>query len=422
LVKRIQVIIMKILVLNAGSSSQKSCLYQIEDTLPESPPPPLWEAKVDWTKHPGMAELEVKTQSLIGCAFTRGTVLEEELQTSSRPDVIAHMLETLTGGHTQVIENLAEIDLVGHRVVHGGQEYQMPVRVTAEVKEAIKRLFALAPAHNPANLEGIELLEKLLPNIPQVAVFDTAFHSKMPQEAYMYPLPYELLEQGIRRYGFHGINHQYCAHKAAQMLGRDLAELRLITCHLGNGASLAAIREGHSVDTTMGFTPLEGLMMGTRSGSIDPGILIHLLRQGYDAEKLDESLNRASGLKGVSGVSGDLRAVVTAIDEGNSRAKLAFDMYVHSLRRNMGAMLASLGGLDALVFTGGVGENSAAVRAGACEAFEFLGLKLDPAKNAKSPKDADIATADSAVRVLVVQAQEDWAIASECWKLKKSEV
>ncbi|MCA1992652.1 MAG: acetate kinase, partial [Coleofasciculus sp. S288] len=349
-------------------------------------------------------------------------VLEEELQTSSRPDVISHMLDTLTSGHTQVIESLAEIDIVGHRVVHGGQEYQMPVRATSEVKDTIKRLFALAPAHNPANLEGIELLEKRLPNVPQVAVFDTAFHSHLSPEAYVYPLPYELLEQGIRRYGFHGINHQYCAGKAAQLLGKDLADLRLITCHLGNGCSLAAIRQGRSVDTTMGFTPLEGLMMGSRSGSVDPGILIHLLRQGYDAEKLDEMLNRASGLKGISGVSGDLRQVRVAIDEGNSRAKLALDMYVHSLRRNMGAMLASLGGLDVLVFTGGVGENSAAVRAGACEAFEFLNLKLIPEKNAQSQKDADITAADSAVRVLIVQAQEDWAIAQECWKLIQSEL
>jgi acetate kinase len=402
---------MKILVLNAGSSSQKSCLYQIDDTLPDSPLPPVWEAKIDWSKHPAMVDLEVKTQ---------GTALEEELQTTSRPDVIAHMLDTLTTGHTQVIENLSEIDVVGHRVVHGGQEYQMPVVVTSEVKDAIARLSALAPAHNPANLEGIELLEKLLPNVPQVAVFDTAFHSQMPQAAYMYPLPYELLDQGIRRYGFHGINHQYCAGKAAQLLGKDLAELRLITCHIGNGASLAAIREGRSVDTTMGFTPIEGLMMGTRSGSVDPGILVHLLRQGYDAEHLDRMLNRESGLKGISGISGDLRQIMAGIEEGNSRAELAIGMYLHSLRRNMGAMLASLGGLDAVVFTGGVGENSATVRAGACEAFEFLGLKLDEVKNANSPKDADIATADSAVRVLIVQAQEDWAIASECWNLAKA--
>ncbi len=401
---------MKILVLNAGSSSQKSCLYQLDNTLPELPPPPLWEAKVDWTKHPGMAELEVKT---------RGTVLEEELQTTSRPDVIANMLETLWSGNTQVIANPADIDVVGHRVVHGGQEYRQATRITPEVKEAIANLSTFAPVHNPANLEGIEAIEKILgTTTPQVAVFDTAFHSTLPLAAATYPVPYEWFEQGIRRYGFHGISHQYCAHRTAQLMGKDLASLRLITCHLGNGASLAAIRNGQSIDTTMGFTPLEGLMMGSRSGSIDPGILIHLLQHAdYDAQKLDEVLNKASGLKGVSGVSGDLRQIVIEIDKGNERAKLAFDMYVHSLRKHIGAMLAALGGLDAFVFTGGIGENSAAIRSAACEAFGFLGLKLDRQKNDASPADTDIAAADSAIRVFVVHTEEDWAIASECWKL-----
>lgn len=404
---------MKILVLNAGSSSQKSCLYQIDDTLPELPLPPLWEAKVDWTKHPGMAELEVKT---------RGTVLEEELQTTSRPDVIAHMLETLWSGNTQVIANPADVDIVGHRVVHGGQEYQQATLITPEVKEAIANLSTFAPVHNPANLEGIEAIKKTLGTAtPQVAVFDTAFHSNLPLAAATYPVPYEWFEQGIRRYGFHGISHQYCAHRTAQLLGKDLASLRLITCHLGNGASLAAIQDGQSVDTTMGFTPLEGLMMGTRSGSIDPGILIHLLQHAdYDAQKLDEVLNKASGLKGVSGVSGDLRQILSEIDKGNQRAKLAFDLYVHSLRKHIGAMLATLGGLDALVFTGGIGENSAAIRSAACEAFGFLSLKLDQQKNDTSLADTDIAAADSAIRIFVVHTEEDWAIASECWNLTKT--
>jgi acetate kinase len=413
---------MKILVLNAGSSSQKSCLYQLDDTLPELPPTPLWEAKVDWTKHPGMAELEVKTRDTLSCSFTRGTVLEEELETSSRPDVIAHMLETLWSGHTQVIADRTDIDIVGHRVVHGGQEYRQATFITPEVKEAIANLSTFAPVHNPANLEGIEAIEKILGTpTPQVAVFDTAFHSNLPLAAATYPVPYEWFEQGIRRYGFHGISHQYCAHRTAQLMGKDLASLRLITCHLGNGASLAAIRDGQSVDTTMGFTPLEGLMMGSRSGSIDPGILIHLLQHAdYDAQKLDEVLNKASGLKGISGGSGDLRQILSDIDKGNERAKLAFDMYVHSLCKNIGAMLATLGGLDALVFTGGVGENSPAIRGGACEAFGFLGLKLDIAKNDASPADTDIAAEDSVIRVFVVHTEEDWAIAQECWKLAKT--
>jgi acetate kinase len=414
---------MKILVLNAGSSSHKSCLYELDDTLPELPPLPLWEAKVDWTKRPGMAELEVKTRGSISGAFTNGTVLEEELQTDSRPDAIAHMLETLWSGDTQAIANPAEIDVVGHRVVHGGQEYRQATRITPDVKEAIATLSTFAPVHNPANLEGIEAIEKILGNdTPQIAVFDTAFHANLPLFAAVYPIPYELFEQGIRRYGFHGISHQYCAHRTAQLMGKELASLRLITCHLGNGASLAAIRNGQSIDTTMGFTPLEGLMMGSRSGSIDPGILIHLLRQGdYDAQTLDQLLNKASGLKGISGVSGDVRQIMSEMTKRNQRAELAFDMYVHSLRKHIGAMLASLGGLDALVFTGGVGENSVTVRAAACEAFEFLGLKLDPQKNNASPADTDIATADSAIRVFLIHTQEDWAIATECWHLTKTD-
>lgn len=403
---------MKILVLNAGSSSQKSCLYQVGEELPPLPAAPLWEAKVDWSHHQGVADIKVKTSS--------DAVLEEELPTQSRPGVISHMLDTLTRGKTQVIEQLSEIDVVGHRVVHGGQDYREATKITKEVKDAIVRLSAFAPLHNPANVEGIEATQKLLPNVPQVAVFDTAFHSQLPLSAAVYPGPYEWFEQGIRRYGFHGINHQYCAQRTATLLGKDLKSLRLITCHLGNGCSLAAIREGKSIDTTMGFTPLEGLMMGTRSGSVDPSILIYLMRQGIDVDKLDETLERASGLKGISGVSGDMRQIMDAIAQGNSRAQLAFDMYVHSLRRHIGAMLAILGGLDALVFSGGVGENSAAVRAAACKAFEFLGLKLDLDKNAQSPADQDIAAPDSAVRVLIVQAQEDWAIATECWKLTHS--
>lgn len=402
---------MNILVLNAGSSSQKSCLYKLGDSFPELPLAPLWEAKVDWTRHQGVAELKVLTST--------GVVLEEELQTNSRPAVISHMLDTLNHGKTQVIDNLAEINMVGHRVVHGGQDYREAIVVTPEVKEAIARLSSFAPTHNPANLEGIAALEHLV-SVPQVVVFDTAFHSQLPLSTAIYPGPYEWFEQGIRRYGFHGINHQYCAQRTAQLLGRDLKSLRLITCHLGNGCSLAAIRAGISVDTTMGFTPLEGLMMGTRSGSVDPSILIHLLRQGIDADKLDEILNRASGLKGISGISGDMRHIQAEINRGNPRAILAFDIYIHRLRSHIGAMLATLGGLDALVFTGGVGENSAVVRAAACEAFEFLRVKLDLEKNDQSPPDQDISAADSTVRVLIIQAQEDWAIAQECWKLRNN--
>lgn len=406
---------MKILVLNAGSSSQKSCLYALTgDALPDQSLEPLWSAQIDWTHQQDVAELKVKIE---------GAILEDQLPSASRFDLILQMLLTLWSGKTQVLEQPQEIDVVGHRVVHGGQEYRSSTLVNPEVKSAIARLAALAPAHNPANLEGIEAIEQILGiKVPQVAVFDTAFHTQIPLPAAIYPGPYKWFEQGIRRYGFHGISHQYCAQRTAQILGRELKELRLITCHLGNGCSLAAIRDGHSIDTTMGFTPLDGLMMGSRSGSVDPGILIYLMRQqGYTADQLDQVLNLASGLKGISGVSADIRQLMAAIAQDNSRAQLALDIYVHRLRSGIGAMLASLGGLDALVFTAGVGENSTLVRTAACEAFGFLGLKLDPEKNTRSPEDRDIATADSTVRVLVIHTQEDWAIAKDCWHLLRGE-
>jgi len=401
---------MKILVLNAGSSSQKSCLYEIVgDGILEQPVEPLWEATIDWTGKSAVGLLKVKT--------SHGASIKVEIPAQERQQAIAQMLDTLKQGETQVISDLKEIQLVGHRVVHGGQHYSQPTRVTPEVKAAIKQLANLAPAHNPVNLAGIEAIEQILGQVPQVAVFDTAFHSSIPPAAAVYPIPYELSERGIRRYGFHGISHEYVSRRAAYLLGKDLNTLRLITCHLGNGCSLAAIRDGICVNTTMGFTPLEGLMMGTRSGSIDPSILIYLLRQGYNAEQLDEMLNKQSGLKGVSGISGDMRQISQAIAEENDRAKLAFEIYIHRLRSYIGSMLASLSGLDALVFTAGVGENHPLTRTAACEAFEFLGLKLDPTKNQASPKDADIANSDSKIRVLVVQTQEDWTIAQSCWRL-----
>lgn len=402
---------MKILVLNAGSSSQKSCLYDLEDTLPDKPPEPIWEASIDWTHHEGFAEIKVNPQY--------GKVLEEEIAATSRPEIIAHMLETLWSGKAPVLKSPSEVDVIGHRVVHGGAEYRQSTIINDQVKEAIAKLAIFAPVHNPANLEGINAAEKLFGNTPQVAVFDTAFHAHLSPAAYTYAIPTKYTEQGIRRYGFHGISHQYCCDRTAQILDRKVEDLRLITCHLGNGCSLAAIRNGQSIDTTMGFTPLEGLVMGSRSGSIDAGVLIHLLRQpDMDVEKLDRILNRESGLLGVSEISADLRPILKAIAEGNPQAQLAFDVYVHSLRSHIGAMLASLGGLDALVFTAGVGENAPAVRAAACAGFEFLGLKLDLDKNNQRLLDVDIAASNSAVRVLVIHTQEDWQIARECWNSK----
>jgi acetate kinase len=402
---------MQIFVLNAGSSSQKSRLYEIPtNTFPRQVIQPIWSGQINW--HHDNQEVEIAIKTLAG------EVWRENISSDSRESHINHMLHALTHGPTKVIDHLSQIDVVGHRVVHGGEKYQDAVMIDQSVKQAIAKLSEIAPAHNPSALEGIEAIEKKLGKIPQVAVFDTGFHRTLPAAAAIYPLPYELVAQGIRRYGFHGISHQYCAGRAAEILHKDLAELRLINCHLGNGASLAAIKHGCSIDTTMGFTPLEGLMMGSRSGSIDPGILIYLLQHlDYSPEQLDNMLNKASGLLGVSGLSSDLRDTIQAIGKGNDRAQLAWDIYVHRLCAAIGAMLASLRGLDVLVFTGGVGENSAGIRQAVCEAWEFLGLRLDLEKNQQQPIDQDIATLDSTIRVLVVKTEEDWAIAQNCWQL-----
>ncbi len=401
---------MKILVLNAGSSSQKSRLYEIGDSVPQQPPEPLWEGDADWTKEKGTATIEITP--------AHGQTITQEISVGSRSEIVEQMLKTLWSGKTRVIEQPTNIDLVGHRVVHGGPHYTESVKITSEVKEEIQRVSSFAPLHNPVNLEGIETMERILPGVPQVAVFDTTFHSQMPRERVLYPGPYTWYEQDIRRYGFHGTSHQYCSERTAHILGRDLNSLRIINCHLGNGCSVAAIQQGHSVDTSMGFTPLEGLMMGTRTGSIDPGILIYLLREQHaTADQLDQVLNKQSGILGISGVSNDLRLIEKAAAEGNDRATLAIDMFIYRLRFFIGAMIASLGGVDVITFTAGIGEHAPEIRAATCEAFGFLNLKIDAEKNAASPVDQDIATLDLAVRVLVVHTEEDWQIAKESWRV-----
>lgn len=399
---------MKILVLNAGSSSQKSCLYNISESLPSQPPEPLWEAQIDWLPKENAARIKAETHE--------GERHMETVPSPSRAKTLSYLLSLLHQSTTQVLSSLKEIDIVGHRVVHGGKDYQHSVLITPDVKRTIDQLSTLAPNHNPANLEGIELAEALLGDVPQIAVFDTAFHSQLPDFAAIYPGPYSWVSQDIRRYGFHGISHQYCARRAAEILACSQEDLRLIICHLGNGGSLSAVKNGHSIDTTMGFTPLDGLMMGTRSGSVDPGILIHLMRQGYSADELDTMLNKDSGLKGISGISHDMREVSDAIVKGNERAKLAQAIYLHRLKACIGSMLMSLGGIDAIVFTAGVGEHAARIRAASCEGMAFLGLALDLEKNEQSPMDEDIALAESEVRVLVIHTQEDWAIAQQCYQ------
>jgi len=399
---------MKILVLNSGSSSQKARLYDLKPPLPDDPPEPQWDGKLEWRDD--RATFEIRASS--------GTVSKENVQKSDRPAATAQLLGELVSGKTRVLASLSEIEVVGHRIVNGGRSSNQPTVITAEVKAAIEKMSVFAPLHNRLELEGIALIEKLCGTVPQIAVFDTGFHSKLPEAASVYPGPYAWAQKGIRKFGFHGINHQYCARRAASLLDRNLTDLKLITCHLGNGCSLAAISGGQSIDTTMGFTPLDGLMMGTRSGSVDPGILTYLMREeDQNGKVLDEMLNSRSGLLGISGISADMREITAAMQSGNPRAQLAFDMFVHRLRAGIGSMLASLGGAEAIVFTGGIGENSSEVRGAACSHFTFLGLALDSAKNAANPSDQDIATPESKVRVLVVRAQEDWAIARECWKL-----
>ena len=367
----------KALALNAGSSTLKAALYDVEPGAPlAAPAEVVWEGQVGWDPTSG------------------GAAARE-------------MLRALP------LDTPSELAVVGHRIVHGGERFREPTPITGEVRAAVGSMTASAPLHNAAGLEGVAVAEDLFGHaVPQVGVFDTAFHAGLPRAAHAYAGPHEWLARGLRRFGFHGINHEYAAHRAAHLLRRPLESLRLITCHLGSGCSLAAVRDGRSVDTTMGFTPLEGLVMGTRSGSIDPGLILHLLREeGASVERIDTVLNHHSGLRGLSGRSGDLRAVLAARDRGDERARLAFDVYLHRLRFHLGAMLGSLGGLDAVAFTAGVGEHSAEVRDAALRPFAFLGLELDEERNALAQPDCDVAADGSAAHVMVIRAQEEWAIA-----------
>ena len=366
----------KALALNAGSSSLKAALFEVEaDAKLSAPADVAWQGQVDWDPRSGGAAAR---------DLLRGLPLDSP----------------------------ADVGVVGHRIVHGGERFRAPAALTDEVKVAVRSMAATAPLHNAAGLEGVAVAEKLFGGAAQVAVFDTAFHSGLTSAAHTYAGPHEWLARGLRRYGFHGINHEYAAHRAAHLLDRPLDELRLITCHLGSGCSLAAVRGGHSVDTTMGFTPLEGIVMGTRSGSLDPGLLLHLLREeGASVDGLDRVLNHGSGLRGLSGRSGDLRDVLAAGDRGDERARLAVDVYIHRLRFHIGAMLGALGGLDAVVFTAGVGEHSAEIREAALRPFAFLGVQLDDERNRQAEPDCHIGSDGAGVRVMVIGANEEWAIA-----------
>jgi acetate kinase len=317
--------------------------------------------------------------------------------------------------------SLEELQAVGHRVVHGGESFTSAVRITAEVKRTIEELTELAPLHNPPSLAGIAAAEQVLPKVPQVAVFDTAFHATLSEAARTYPLPQKWTrEWGIRRYGFHGLSHSYCAGQAAKMIDRQ--DLRVVIAHLGNGASVSAVCDGVCVDTSMGFTPLEGLMMGTRSGSVDPGILIYLLRhKGLSVKALDQALNYESGLLGVSGFSSDMRQVLSELPH-NPDARLALEIYVHRIVKTIGAMAATLGGIDALVFTAGVGEGSPEIRKRVCEKLKYLGLGLDRAANENCKPDADISIPGSTARILVIATREDLTIMRETRRVVASSI
>ncbi len=400
---------MKMLVLNAGSGSQQISLYDLGETLPATAPAPLWAAYADWNERPG---------AVVAHLTHAGATTTQTLTDLDRGAVLAALVRGMWDGPQPIIAGPREIGLIGHRVVHGGPNHRQSTAITPAVKDAIAEYAKVAGAHNRNTLAGITLMEAIFPDTPQMAAFDTAFHATLPLAAVVYPGPYSWFTQGIRRYGFHGLSHQYASERAAQMLGRDPASLRLVTCHLGGGCSLAAVQGGRSINTTMGFTPLEGLMMNNRSGSVDPGVLIFLLRYGgYTAEQLDHTLHEESGLEGISGSGNDLRELFVADPATQPRARLAIDIYVQRLREGIGAMVASLGGLDALVFTGGVGEHLATIRAEATAPFAFMGLTIDAARNGQAVPDVDISAAGASVRTLVIQAEEEWMIARAGWQM-----
>ncbi|NLV21361.1 MAG: acetate kinase [Syntrophomonadaceae bacterium] len=397
---------MKVLVVNAGSSSIK---YQVFNMKDESV---LAKGLVDRVGIPGTT-LEHKP-----------TGKDEVIIKKDLPDHTAGMklvLEVLANSEYGVISDMAEIGAVGHRVVHGGESFADSVVIDDAVKKVIKDCFEIAPLHNPPNLMGIDACQELMPNVPHVAVFDTAFHQTMKAENYLYALPYDVYEKyKVRRYGFHGTSHFYVSHRAAEMLGKPYEECKIITLHLGNGGSMAAIKDGQVVDTSMGFTPLEGLVMGTRSGDIDPAIVWFLMdKLGMDTAEANNYFNKKSGMLGLSGVSNDLRDVLEAAGSGNERAKTALRVYYNQVKGYIGNYMAKLNGCDCLVFTAGVGENGYDVREAICADMDYLGVKMDNEKNKVRGKEVDVATADSKVRIFIIPTNEELVIARDTLRLSK---
>lgn len=338
-----------------------------------------------------------------------------EVNMPDAKEAVKQVLKVLTDPVEGVIKSYDEIDAVGHRLVHGMDKFSKSVLITPEVEEMVKECYAVAPLHNPANMAGVEAITALIPSVPQVGVFDTAFHQTMPAKAYMYALPYEDYEKyGVRRYGFHGTSHRYVSRRACEFLGLDYDKQRIITCHIGNGGSITAIENGVSVDTSMGLTPTEGLMMGTRVGDVDPGALLYLIeRKNLDHAALSKLVNKQSGVLGVSGISSDMRDIEDAIANGNERAKLALEMYEYRILKYIGAYTAVLGGVDVIVFTGGVGENQLSTREYLCKKLAYLGITFNEEANKQRGKEVEISGADSKVKVVVIPTDEELMIAQD---------
>ncbi|HKM01317.1 MAG TPA: acetate kinase [Sedimentibacter sp.] len=391
---------MNVLVINCGSSSLK---YQLINMNDESV---LAKGLVERIGIEGSVLKHEKTG-------LDKVVIKETL--NNHKDAINLVLKTLLDANYGAVKSLDEIDAVGHRVVHGGEKFAQSVLIDDEVIEAMKECIVLAPLHNPPNIIGIEACKELLPNAPMVGVFDTAFHQTMPPVSFIYPLPYELYEEmKIRRYGFHGTSHKYVSERVVELTGKNLDGTKIVTCHLGNGASLTAIKDGKSFDTSMGMTPLEGLVMGTRCGDIDPAIVTFLMnKKNMTAEEVDNLMNKKSGVLGISGVSSDFRDIEGAAEKGNVRAQLALDKFVYTVKKYIGSYAAAMGGLDVLVFTAGLGENSAPARQQVCQGLEFLGVEIDEAKNNIRGKEAEISKESSKVKVFVIPTNEEVMIARD---------
>lgn len=388
----------KILLLNSGSSSLKCTLMEPADHRV------IARGLADWAGATTHYEYEGPD----------GSEHREDVPWRGHADAVRRFLHDLQNVAPVAVPDWSHLAGVGHRFVHGGK-FTASVRIDVEVRQRLTELVGLAPLHNPPSLAALSAAQGELPEVPHIAVFDTAFHATLAPEAYTYPVPQPWTHDwGVRRYGFHGLSFAYCGRRAAEMLGRPIDGLRLVVCHLGHGCSAAAIRSGRSVDTTMGFTPLEGLMMGTRSGTIDPSIITYIeQRHGLSPADVDQALNRQSGLLGVSGISGDMRDVVVAAQQGDVQARLAFDIYTHRIRQAIGGLTVTLGGIDALIFTAGVGEHSAPVRAAVCRGLECLGLALDVHANESCQADADIARPASSGRILVIATREDVTMVRE---------